>query len=267
MKRQNRNMVILLVILSLLMLPSGVLANPETRLRLATENLNVMVGQEVTIPVLVENAPLIYGVESHLTFDPAVLEVTTLNHGTFLSADPATQAFILQNKADNKAGTIDYALVLLNPAPPVEGSGLLASITFRAKTAGSTVVEIKEAMFGTRTGEEIIPVVENAALTIAGIPPSQPMAEMTGAQESPKLELPTTTSERDNAAVNIEEIPGALDTFGPHPYHPSNETNGGNRLWLGLSILGLGVIMGFMGLAGLGGLMAGWFLITRTRRK
>lgn len=259
--------MILLLFLSLLMLPTGVLANPETRLRLATENLNVRVGQEVTIPLLVENAPLIYGVETHLTFDPAVLEVTALNHGTFLSANPATQAFILQNKADNKAGTIDYALVLLNPAPPVKGSGLLASLTFGAKTAGSTAVEIKEAVFGTRTGEEIIPAVENATLTIAGISPGQPTAEMTGAPESPKLELPTTTNEHDYAATNNEETPVAPDTFGPHPHHPANETNSGNRLWLGLSILGLGVVMGFIGLAGLGGLMAGWFLIVRTRRK
>ncbi|MBI1882331.1 MAG: hypothetical protein HYR94_29515 [Chloroflexi bacterium] len=275
MKRQLKNQLILLLNLALFwVLPARAMAVDEPWLRLSTANLNPKVGQEVTIALLVENAPLIYGVESHLTFDPAALEVVALEHGNFLSPDPASQTFILQNQTDNKAGTIDYALTLLNPAPPVKGSGLLASLTFRAKAGGPTTIQVKEALFGTQVGEEIIPLVENAELmisdTIGDHPPisstAQPAAQMPAAEENPALELPTTTGESNHSNVGGEDIRVVQEAAGPPRFHAADESNHDDSLWLGLSVLGLlGIGIVFIGLLGIVGLMGGWFLLTRAR--
>lgn len=262
MKCQMRNLFIILLSLIFLVLPLGARAAGEPRLRLSTDKLApVTVGQEVTITLLIENAPLIYGIESHLGFEPTMLEVVELKHGNFLSPHPATQTFILQNQADNQTGAIDYALALLNPAPPVSGNGQVATITFRVKAAGSTTIEIKEAMLGTQTGEEIIPVVESAELTISDVRLNQPTVEMTSAEESPAIELPPAPNESDP----LEETISMASRW--HPRRAYGETNPGYGLWLGPFILGLGVIIGLISLVGIVGLMGGWYLITRTRRR
>ncbi len=171
-----KNALILISILAFLTLPALVLAAGNPRLYLSTEKLELETGQEVAVSVFIENAPVIYGVEGHFTFDPTRLEVIDLAHGDFLSADPDNETFILQNQADNQTGRIDYALALLNPAPPVEGDGLLATIVFKAKTDGTAVIQVEEALFGTQTGEAIVPLVEHTQLTISPVT-GQPIVE------------------------------------------------------------------------------------------
>ncbi|MBN1877697.1 MAG: hypothetical protein JXA33_25970 [Anaerolineae bacterium] len=147
-------------------------ANEEPRLQLSANNLHLAMGQEIAVDLLVANAPLIYGVESHLAFDPAVLEVVDadpnligvqLTPGNFIDFE---HAFVLQNQADNQAGTLDYALTLLNPAPPVQGNGVLAHITFRAKRDGAATIHIVSGLFGTQTGETISPIIENTEISL-----------------------------------------------------------------------------------------------------
>jgi hypothetical protein len=273
MRNQIKKIMILIVSVALLVLPAIASAAGEPRLQLSVEKLNVVVGQEISVALWVENAPLIYGVESHLVFDPAALEVVSLEHGDFLSPDPANEAFILQNQADNEAGTLDYALALLNPAPPVEGDGLLASITFQAKADGSTTIQIKEALFGTQTGEEIVPVVQDTELTIIagdGQPAAaadQPGAEVTGEEERLLVESPSTVAESSSEVAASEETSVAPGSPAPRSAHASGASSDDHGFWLGLSILGLGVIVAFIGLVGFAGLIGGWFWMARARRR
>jgi hypothetical protein len=55
--------------------------------------------------------------------------------GTFLNPAEGTVAV---NDADNTAGTVQYAVALKSPAAPVNGSGVLCEITFRALAEGTT---------------------------------------------------------------------------------------------------------------------------------
>ena len=81
-----------------------------------------------------------------------------MDSGGFL--DP-NQGLIIQNQYDNQSGRIDYALVLRNPAPEVEGDGTLLRITFRAKgvTADQTMVRIEKGQFGTLERKLIDPIL------------------------------------------------------------------------------------------------------------
>ncbi|MBN1890678.1 MAG: LysM peptidoglycan-binding domain-containing protein [Thermoflexales bacterium] len=99
-------------------------------------------GQTGTVNVYIDNVSGLYGVELHLSYNPAIVEVVDANPntegvqitaGSFLKAD-----FIAQNQANPSQGTIDFSVLQLPPNAAVSGSGVLATITFRGLTAGSS---------------------------------------------------------------------------------------------------------------------------------
>lgn len=122
---------------------------------------------EHTVSVFVQEISPVYGADIRLAFDPNVLQVVDadestpdiIEHGDFLTANPD---FVLRNQANNQTGQIEYALVLVNPAEPVQGDGLLAKVTFRARASAQTEVSLTQAQFGTREGEVIEPALAEA---------------------------------------------------------------------------------------------------------
>ena len=84
----------------------------------------------------------LYGFELQLTFDPAVVEVVDadasspgvqIGPGDFLSPD-----FVVQYRADNQAGKVEFVVTQLNPSPAKSGSGALLTVPFRGLAAGRT---------------------------------------------------------------------------------------------------------------------------------
>lgn len=162
----NKKALMLLLTLAWLMSFATVMAAEDSRLSLSVENLNLTVGEETTVDLLVENMPQVYGADVQLTFDPQVLEVVDADKqlagvqvqaGDFIDIE---QGFPLRNQVDNENGIIHYALTLMNPAPAVEGNGVLTRITFRAKADGQSNVRIKTGEFGTREGVVVKPAWE-----------------------------------------------------------------------------------------------------------
>ena len=97
--------------------------------------LEVAAGQTAPLSVVVTDIQDLYGMELHLRFDPAVLQVADadpnkdgiqVTAGDFLSAD-----FVAQNQADNQTGSIDYAVTQVSPNEPKSGSGTLFVIRFQ----------------------------------------------------------------------------------------------------------------------------------------
>jgi len=188
------------LILVMLAFPVAAHAAEGSRLRLSASDTNLVVGQEITVEVLIEDAPTIYGADVRLTFDPALLEVVDadakldgiqLMPGDFIDS---TNSFVLQHQADNQAGTIDYALALLNPAPPVKGNGRLVEVRFRAKAKGQITVSIIEGLFGTQNGETIAPNLNSLNLQVTptgGSPLDQITQPVHQLLEDPNSQLPT----------------------------------------------------------------------------
>jgi hypothetical protein len=166
------SLVGLLSVLALAVLPAAAHAAGQPQLQLTANKSQVKVGQQVIVEVRVKDAPTVYGADVRLSFDPALLEVVDADPGTegiqvrpgrFLNA---SQGFFLQHQVDNTAGTIDYALTLLNPAPPAQGNGVLVQVTFRARSSGRTTVSISEGLFGTQTGETIAPRLGSVGIEV-----------------------------------------------------------------------------------------------------
>lgn len=157
------------MLLALLGVTPLALAQNGTRLTLKPiESANGM----VTVEVLAENVTDLYGLELHLKYDPAVLEIqdsqadqpgAQIEAGTLL---PVNQGFVVANQADPSQGTILYALTLLNPAPPVSGSGPIARLNFKVLQDTPSTISVERSTLVSVNLETIS--AETSPLTVDG---------------------------------------------------------------------------------------------------
>jgi hypothetical protein len=148
--------------LCLIVAPAAVAGN-SSKVSFSQSVVNLIAGQETPIELIAADVPPIYGVELSLKFNPEFLEIVDfdkktpvieLEPGAFLN--PA-KAFFLQNTADNKTGSINYVMTLLNPAPEAQGNGILFRALVKAKKSGTTTIEISKAKFGASQGQTFEP--------------------------------------------------------------------------------------------------------------
>lgn len=149
--------------LILITLPAIVFA-AAPRLTVHTPTNAAKPGEEFNLDLRISAIRPVYGAEIVLHFDPDVLEVMDadaqtediqVKPGDFFDLNQTH--FMLQNKADNTFGTVNYAMSMLNPAPAAQGEGALMRIGFRVKAPGATDIRIKNCVFGTRDGRSIVP--------------------------------------------------------------------------------------------------------------
>jgi hypothetical protein len=145
-------------------------AQPQTTIKIVPPDLKVRTGREATIELVVESVSELYGAQVQLGFDPQVLEVVDANAsedgiqiepGSFPKPD-----FVVQNLADNTQGTIQYALTQLPPNEPQEGNGIVARVTFRAKTPAVTQIEFHHYLLADAQGGSIAAVPEDGRIRV-----------------------------------------------------------------------------------------------------
>jgi hypothetical protein len=127
----------LLAALALLVLTACGTGTPTSDgpvLNLLASSNSVKVGETFVLTLQVEGVSGLTAFEAHLSFDPALLEVVSIQPGGFVQPD-----FIVQNIFDNTAGTIDYAAAQFSQ-PAAQGSGALLMIEFRARAGGKSVI-------------------------------------------------------------------------------------------------------------------------------
>lgn len=184
----NKRIVIVTILAALwLALPA---AAATTVITLGNGGLDVPAGETATLLVSVAEVQNLYGIEIHLRFDPAVVQVADADTSTdgvqvaagdFLSAD-----FVAQNLADNQAGTIDYAVTQINPSEPKSGSGTLLAIQFQGVGAGrASLVEVADQILSTLDGEIIPATVVSGQLRVGGSMTSGATAAPPSATGSP----------------------------------------------------------------------------------
>lgn len=135
-----------------------------------------IVGCEVVpVTVRINDVTNLYGAEVIVSFDPTILEVVDAdgNSGNGIQIENAgmlsERIWVARNEADNTAGTAHYAVTLLNPAPPVTGSGDFIRIYFRAKAAETSTLHFSYTKLAEQGGVEIFPstALDGSAITTA----------------------------------------------------------------------------------------------------
>jgi len=166
-------------------------------------SLEIGAGSTGVVNILVEDVTDLYGFEFEITFDPTVLEVVDadpgkegaqIGAGDFLSPD-----WLLDNTVDNDSGTIAYALCQLSPSEPQSGDGVLATITWRGKTLGTSPIHFTYVKLGATGGVEIPASAEDGQIVVVSAEPAPtgtptPMAAPTGTPTPlPATSAPTST--------------------------------------------------------------------------
>ncbi len=152
--------------------PIGYGLAQDTTVIIAPSSIEIALGATTTVDIRIENVNDLYGAEVHLTFDPALLEVVDadsgaagvqIQPGTFPSPD-----YPAQNSVDQAAGKIDFAVTQMSPRDPVSGSGVLATVTFRGKAAGTSALNFTGAILANRDGESIGTATQSGSITVTG---------------------------------------------------------------------------------------------------
>ena len=104
------------------------------QLQLTPDKAQAVVGDTVTVSVNVAGAVGVYGGSFKLSYDPQAFEIVqadgkAVTPGAFFANEPG---FALRNAVDPTAGTIEYAITLMQPAKPVNGDGILGTFTLHA---------------------------------------------------------------------------------------------------------------------------------------
>lgn len=145
-------------------------------------------GEEKSVSIRVDNAQDLYGIEFQVHFDPRIIQVQDADS----SADGVqievgewlADGFVAANQVDNKKGTILYAATLLNPAPPLNGDGTVATIQFSAKNDGTSPLTISKTLLATRDATEIESEAQNGAIGVSALGQAPQVSNNTSGNKS-----------------------------------------------------------------------------------
>ncbi len=204
-----------LLALLLLLLPdanSPVQAQGVATVRPEPAALALQPGEVAEVAIRLENASDVYGIDVRVAFAPAIVEIVDADpdtagaqmvEGTFPQPD-----LVALNTADNAAGTLRYVVTQVNPTAPATGAGVVFSFEVRAKTGGTTELEVTLVEMSDRDGNLLAVTTGLATIQVAG-----PTAAPTG------IILPPTaavTAAPDEATAIASPAANATAT-GPAP--------------------------------------------------
>jgi len=164
--------LVALVLLATAAQPVGIArAEPGAWIGVVPDTLQIAVDSSGVNEIKVGDVINMYGVEFHLAFNPACVQVKgdadpstpgiQIEVGSLLSG---SDAFVAKNDVDNAKGTIDFVATLKHPAMPVTGGGTVARITWTAKCAST--LKLSGTKLGDVNGLPINPAVKNGNITI-----------------------------------------------------------------------------------------------------
>jgi hypothetical protein len=166
----------------------------------------------LTFEVMAENVTQMFGAEFRLKYDPALLAVQDFNAeqeglqiepGTLL---PADKGFVVANQVDEVEGTITFAVTLLRPAEPANGTGPLARVRFNKLQDGPATIDIERAKLVAADLQTIPSQTE--AFVIEGDEPVTAVNQATTTESSSvTTEAAPVTAETTTSAAGDSEFP------------------------------------------------------------
>jgi LysM repeat protein len=145
-----------------------------TTVAITPSQVSLNCGATKLVEIRINDVTNLFGVDVKVSYDPKVLEVidadatmpgTQITAGDFPNTSSG-QGLIQTNSVDTATGTISYVAVRLSPAPPQTGSGVIASVNFKAKAAGTSQVNLVSAMLSDQTAKAIPADLVNGKITV-----------------------------------------------------------------------------------------------------
>ena len=196
MRKSKKRVGLAALVLSmcLVLLPMSSVVAATTIVLVNPPSQSVNVDGTVTVQIKVDSVTSLYGVDIRVTFDAAKLQAqdadanaangVQIAPGSFL--DPA-QGFLAQNTVNNSTGQVQYVFALMSPATAVSGTGVLATITFKAKAAGVAAITLTSVTLSSDQAQPIAKTLMSGSVTV--LPTGAPTATPT----TPPSGTPTAT--------------------------------------------------------------------------
>ena len=143
----------------------------SARASLEAEASSVESSTPLAVDIVLDNVVDLYGAEVHLAFDPAIIQVQDADSeasGEQIALGKAfskSKSFVALNNIDNKRGTIDLAVTLVNPAEPLQGRLVLATFSVFAARAGSADIRFTRILLADRNANALKVVSEGLTLS------------------------------------------------------------------------------------------------------
>ena len=116
--------------------PAVPAASATTALRFGEAVYNQPVGSRFDVAVHIEHAQNVASLPLWLRYDPKLLKLVDVSHGNFLAPDG--QLVTVAERVDHKTGMATVTLTREPGMQGVSGTGIVATLTFEAKTTGES---------------------------------------------------------------------------------------------------------------------------------
>jgi hypothetical protein len=140
------------------------------RLYLAPAETTLNVNGVATLELRIENVRHLYAFQLELAFNPVLLEVVDAKPGVpgvqIQDGEFFTPDISLKNIVNNTTGKIEYGASLQGVKPGVNGSGVLARLTLKGKSAGLSQVNITRAILSDPASIQIPSTQSGALVTV-----------------------------------------------------------------------------------------------------
>ena len=200
----------------------GAQDNPP-QVQLSPDKAEAVAGDTITVTVNVSGAVGVYGGSFKLSYDTQAFEVVqtdskAVTPGAFFANEPG---FALRNAVDTTAGTIEYAITLMQPAKPVDGDGVLGTFTLHALKDSPVTITDMSASFvapefkevdGHLVAQKVNQVTAEVQSSMAAPAQAISAVENTVPEVAPTVEVananvPAQPAVSDDAAVNMFSNP------------------------------------------------------------
>jgi hypothetical protein len=135
----------------------------------ATPNA-VVVGAPLTLNVLINGIADLYAYQFSLAYDPALLQLNSVNEGPFLVNTSPT--FFDGGSINNGAGTVSFVFAtLIGAVPGVTGGGTLASLQFTTVAAGVSALTFSDVLLLNSAQADITVTALNGSVQLTAAVP------------------------------------------------------------------------------------------------
>lgn len=127
-------------------------------------------GETIGIKVKATDSEGLFGFQFDLEYDSAVLEYVSTEEGNFLDNGGADDTFCVAADVSVDGLVDNYACTRLNTGGSVtgvEGSGVLATVTFRALSTGTSRMDLTNVRLADTKAQEIGAITSNGIVTVS----------------------------------------------------------------------------------------------------
>jgi general secretion pathway protein D len=122
------------------------------------------VGAEFTVAVQIKEVEKLYSAPLFVSYDPAMLELVSINEGEFLKQGGQTTVF--SSSPNRTTGQVIVGYKQGTGGKGASGSGLLFSINFKPIAAGQTRLEVNRVNFRNPEGVRLQVVPEAVMIEV-----------------------------------------------------------------------------------------------------